>query len=326
MKKALLYVSAACTLLCSCSNTDSPANTQDNGELKALSVSSASMDAFVTRSHVTELTTDGAVIGMFLKDDATSGYTAQANVKYVYAAATPVWGGATATDVIYLNNNNAQVCAYYPYGATVTDASAVALTSQENLVDGSKDLSYSVYNTTDLNNANNTISLTMVHAYAKITFSITRDESYTGTCAVTKIKIADGSDGGKIIPSSSLNITNGTYSDNTPDSVVCALTSTTPVYDGISVTTTPEEAALLLVPVAALDNTTKFTFTVDGNAMSATLNTSSTDILNSLIAGSNYIINVVIKGKGLQIVSVSIADWEDNTNLTDPLEPTLVEP
>lgn len=324
MKKNLFYVSAVCTLLCSCSNNDNPVNVQDNGSLKALAVSSASMDAFATRADVTPLTANGAAIGMFLKADATNGYAAQANVKYVYTAATSKWGGATASDAIYLNNNNAKVCAYYPYAA-VADASAVALTSQENLINGSKDLSYSIYNTAALNNIVNGIALTMNHAYSKITFSITRDESYTGTCAITNVKIEDATNvGTKIRPSGTLNITSGTYTNASAGAVNCALSATTPAFDGITDTATPEQASVLMVPVAALDDATKISFTVDGNVMSTPLDTSvATGVLKALAAGTNYKINVTIKGKGLQITKVDITDWVDNTDLITPLEPAI---
>lgn len=327
MRKNLFYVSAVCTLLCGCSNNDT-SEMRDNGSLTALAVASASMDGFATRS-VTELTTDGAAIGMFLKEDAANGYVAQANVQYVYTAAnTPKWGGATTADAIYLNNNDAWVCAYYPYDATLTDASAVALTSQENLVDGSKDLSYSIYNTATLNNANNEIALTMNHAYSKITFSVTRDESYTGTCAITNVKIEDAATAdSKIISSSSLNITDATYSAiPTLGVVTFAVDATTAVYDGIAdaTTPTPEDVSVLMVPVAALDDVTKISFTVDGNVMSTTLDTSAaTGTLNALAAGTNYKINVTIKGKGLQVTTVDITDWVDNTDLIDPIEPTV---
>ncbi len=330
MKKELIYLSAACAFLCSCSNDDNGVATKDNGVMKALAVSSASMDAFATRAgSVTELATEGAAIGMFLKDDPTNGYVAadNSNIQYVYTAAnTPKWGGATPADVIYLNNNDAQVCAYYPYDAAVTDPAAVALTSQENLVDGSKDLCYSYYNTANLNNANNQIALTMQHAYSKITFSITRDESYASTCAVTNIKIEDATNAdSKIIPSATLDIIGDQlYTLSTAGAVDCPLTDTTPVYDGITDVATPEEASLLMVPVAALDASTKISFTVDGNVMSTTLDTSdTTGILKALAAGTNYKINVTIKGRGLQVTKVDIVDWLDNEDLTDPLEPTI---
>lgn len=332
MKKELIYLSAACAFLCSCSNDDNGVTTKDNGAMKALAVSSASMDAFATRAgSVTELATEGAAIGMFLKDDATNGYVAadNSNIQYVYTAAnTPKWGGATVADVIYLNNNDAQVCAYYPYDATVTDPAAVVLTSQENLLDGSKDMSYSTYNTGTLNNANNTIALTMNHAYAKITFSITRDESYASTCAITHISLEDATNlNSKIIASSSLDITDGTYDASpTLGAVSFDVDATTAVYDGIAdaTTPTPEDVSVLMVPVDQLDGATKISFTVDGNVMSTTLDTSdTTGILKALAAGTNYKINVTIKGRGLQVTKVDIVDWVDNTDLTDPLEPTI---
>lgn len=337
MKKNLVYISAVCTLLCSCSNSDNPVVNPDNGSKTALAVSSASMDAFATRS-VTELTTDGAAIGMFLKDDATNGYVAadNSNVQYVYTAAnTPKWGGAGAADVIYLNDHDAQVCAYYPYSAAVTDPAAVALTSQENLLDGTKDMSYSIYNTGTLNNTNNEIALTMNHAYAKITFSITRDESYASTCAITHISLEDATTpDSKLVKSSFLNITDGTYAAVGVDPATEAITgavgfdvdATTAVYDGIAdaATPTPEDVSVLLVPVAALDDATKISFTVDGNVMSTTLDTSAASgILKALAAGTNYKINVTIKGKGLQVTKVDITDWVENTDLATPIEPTI---
>ncbi len=331
MKKNLVYISAVCTLLCSCSNTDTPVVNPDNGPKTALAVSSTSMDAFATRS-VTELTTDGAVIGMFLKDDATNGYVAAANsnVQYVYtAASTPKWGSSTP---IYLNNKDAQVCAYYPYDTNVADPAAVALTSQENLLDGTKDLSYSIYNAGTLNNANNEIALTMNHAYAKITFSITRDQSYASTCAITHITLEDGTNpDSKLIKSSFLNITDGTYAAVGADPATEAITgavgfdvdATTAIYDGIATTPTPEDVSVLMVPVAALDDATKISFTVDGNVMSTTLNTSdASGVLKALAAGTNYKINVTIKGKGLQVTKVDITDWVD-TPVTGTIEPTI---
>ncbi len=172
----------------------------------------------------------------------------------------------------------------------------------------------------------------MNHAYAKITFSITRDESYASTCAITHISLEDGTNpDSKLVKSSFLNITDGTYAAVGVDPLTEAITgavafdvdATTAVNNGIATTTTPEDVSVLMVPVSALDATTKISFTVDGNVMSTTLDTDSGDALNTLAAGTNYKINVTIKGKGLQVTKVDITDWVDNTPLTNPIEPMI---
>lgn len=317
MKKTCVFASVLCIMLCGCSKNDSPTG---NSAKTALNISSASLNLFMTRgTDAEDLKTEGAAIGLFC--NATTGYEARNNAKYVYSGSgSPQWKGEAESDIIYLNDNNAQLAAYYPYES---EHSLTTFTLFAQEANAAADLCYRKYNDLSsdppLNNTSNTVSLLLSHAYAKITFKITRDVSYSSTCKISAIKIEDGTNAGtKLIPASALNIEDGSYSNDAAGSVSCGITT----IDAIPNVFVPGEASVFMIPVAVLDDTTIFTFTVDGHEMSTTFATDEESSLHELAAGTNYILNVTVKGEALGITSVSVSDWNDSP-IAGTLEPKI---
>jgi hypothetical protein len=263
-----------------------------DGEGTSMSISSLSMAGMGTKS-TTMIATNGVSLGAFRL--AANGYAAQSNVQYTYSTATPGW---SATSPIILNAATASVCAYYPYGAagitSSTDPTAVTLTTQK--YDAAQDLCYAT-NVTTLSSSSPTAAFAMQHAYAQLTFTITRGSLFTGTGNITNIAIANAG----IISSGSFKITDGTFNSSTPGMV-----SFNPGIASIA-SGTPVTTSVLMVPVTtAMTGNLNLFFTVDGKVLTASLPVST--LLPTLAAGSNYNIPVTIAA-AVTVGSVSMVDW-----------------
>ncbi len=307
---ALLLLMALTTLMAGCDGEDN-ALRQEEGE--PLSVAFVSTGAEVVVSglssrassaalrSITELTSGS--IGVYRL--STTNYTAQSNVEYTYSS------GWSTTLPIYLYSETASICAYYPYSATIEDdpttsgtveangPTAIPLTAQ--LYSTAADLCYA----TSLapSSASPSVSFTMNRAYAKMTFTITHDASYSGTCAVTGITIANAG----IRSSNTLDIATGSYGSTTASGSVSVNPAITSITSGSSAT-----ATVLMVPTISgttsetLSGNMTFLFTVDGTTHAATLPV-STNNLTTLAAGSNYQIAVNISGSGFSVALGSTA-------------------
>ncbi len=293
MKKLLFIVVAAVHMLSGCSNEETVSVSPDNTPV-ALSVSSASFPTVMTKAAVP--LTSGS-IGVFL--GTANGYTAINNVQYTYSAGA--WTKTSGGD-IYLGSKAASVCAYYPYSASVTNSSSVSLQSQYYTT--AADFCYAPY-ITNLVNSAPSAAFNMVHAYSRITFTITHDATYTGTCNITGISLTNT--GLKTV--TTLNLTNGTYATGTTGSVSFN-PSITSIASGANTT-----AGVLLVPVTGLTGNIDLVFTVDGLSFSTSLPV-STAALATLSAGVNYQISVTIKYTSLTINSVSTTDWNTQTAIS----------
>ncbi len=303
MRKLFSMAVVACMILSSCTKEDlSPNNT--NGTT-LLGVSTASVSAVATRSSSSNLLTNGSQIGVSLIADAANGYSDLKNVEYDYSTTTSPAGWAPAstnTKNIYLNNLPATVCAYYPLGAaginSSTDQTSVILTSQK--YDAAQDLCYAVKQKAATNIVPS-VSFAMNRAYAEITFSITKDATYTGIGLIDKITISNTT----VRSTNTLDITTGTYGSSIP-------ASESVFYNpGITAITsgTPATSTVLMVPTV-LSGTITFSFVVDGKTMSTTLDASANNLL-ALVFGNNYKANVTLKGTQLVVSSVTTQDWTD---------------
>ena len=261
-------------LIIGCNQEDS----QSKGEGTPMSISSLSMMAGTGTKSSTTITTDGTSLGVFRL--AANGYAAQSNAKYTYSTSLSGW---SATSPITLNTATASVCAYYPYGAagitSSTDPAAVTLTSQK--YDAAQDICYAT-NVITLSSSSPTAAFAMQHAYAQLTFTITRGSLFTGTGNITNISISNAG----ILSSASFKITDGTFNSTTPGVVsfnpgIASITNSIPVT-----------ASVLMVPVtSAMTGNLDLAFTVDGKMMVASLPVSIYGLMN-LVAGNNYNINI----------------------------------
>jgi len=251
-----------------------------DSEAVALSVAQVATTPQMIRSSTAVTSGD---IGVFLSG---AGYTPLSNVKYSYG--TP-WTTATP---IYLLEANANICAYSPYSASMTNASAVTLTSQ--LYSASADLCYAA-NTTKTK-ASPAINFTMNRAYSRITFNITHEETYTGACVVSNISVANAG----VCTGGTLDVTTGTLTGTTAGTVsITPSTAITVAANGTG------SVQLLMVPVTtAMTGDVTVSFTVDGVVRSATISASS---LSTLTAGTNYTINASMGKTGITTALANIS-------------------
>jgi len=315
MKKILAFAIAA-GMLASCSNEDEP---QLQADGVALGVSSASLETVVTKTSTT-IVTDGATIGVYRL--ALNGY-AQAYSEFYYdgTATTPAWTIRNTADNIYLNNNDATVCACTPYDVLNANPAAIELTPQ--VYDPDKDLSYSGLVTTVNNVENRFVFPAMIHAYAQITFAIEKDATYTGTGLVTAISMT----GTEIYENAALNITTGTPAyTNGAGSVTLPFTGLNIAALASGDSPVATQSFFMIPATFNAASTMQFEFTVDGKTMRCTIAPTVTPFedLTALAAGTNYKFTVTIKGTSLIVNSVSVTDWIDETIL-NPLEPNPVQ-
>lgn len=263
-----------------------------NGKSNSLSVASVSTQNVQTRS-TTPLKKDS--IGVFLRPG--NGYVEQANVKYRYNASSSAWETLAP---LYLGSHNASVCAYYPYSSSVTDAQVVPLVSKEYTSES--DFCYAANQ--PASSSAPKVSFTMKHAYARISFHITRGASYAGSSAINYISIKNDS----LCRSVMLNIAEGTYANP-----ALGTFSFDPKISGI-VSGKTEIKQVLLVPVNVVLGKITFTFKIDGEIMSTNADVASYG-LNSLTAGYDYKVSITISGSSLSLNGVSVSDWTDESSI-----------
>nr|WP_321480901.1 fimbrillin family protein [uncultured Bacteroides sp.] len=225
-------------------------------------------------------------LGVFLGSD--NGYTARNNVKYTFG--NP-WSSANPVE---LGSAIPSLCAYYPYNASLSDATAVPLTSQKYST--AADLCYGRISSET--RATTSFSLNLKHAYAQMTLTISRDAGYTGTCAISGVSLSNAG----LNASASLNMFTDVYQPAT--GVVAFNPQISGIDSGKSSTVTA-----LLVPVStAMSGNLVITLTVDGVPMSTSVDT-ATSGLSLLQAGKNYQGTLNIQGVSARLNKVSTADW-----------------
>lgn len=285
---ALLFLFSACK--------DENSGMED-GEGVPLSLGSVSLTLDKTRA--TTLVTSGS-IGVFMSG---TGYTSQNDIEYAYSS-----GWSTLTP-IYLYKKNASVCAYHPYSASITNSSAVVLTSQN--YNAAADLSFAAAQTKT--SASPGVSFTMTRAYSMLTFSITHEASYTGSCAISDISVSNSG----ILTGGSLNIATGVLSGKTA--------ATVSFNPGITVASgSTASAQVLMVPVTtAMTGNITLSFTVDGVVKTATLSTST---LSTLAAGKNYTVNVTILQPGFKVTLANEAGTGNTIMAAEPANCYMLTP
>lgn len=298
MTKSILYLVIAAMCLISCS-TDDQFLKPDLGKEVPLKIESVMTAKVMTRADYKSLAEEGSEIGLL-----TSGLLGSVdpinNAKYVYNIGDfGSWEPASDKETIKLNDNAIEICAYYPYGLE-HEYHNFNLTAQKH--DPLKDLCYSTRQS--FSNRNMVASFEMKHAYAKITFSITRDmTSYVEPCVIDRIFIKDKAS----------NLIKGIYASGAIDlfldnysNLLAGEVAYDPEIKGID-NGKPVESSVLMIPSKKLGENTAFAFRVDGKMMEATI---SNTTLSELEAGHNYKISVIIKGKRENVRVVSTGTLE----------------
>lgn len=296
MKTKFMFAFALAALMASCSQDESVDNLS-NGKTP-LNISLASVSATTRGGYDTGGLLSEGSIGVYATG---TGYNS-ANVQYNYA--TPSWIPQDAASAINLSNETATLFAYGPYAAAFS-RTATGLTAGEYTE--AKDLCTTTV--TDFDNTHPTANLILFHAYSRMSFIITKDASYTGTCKIENIAVS----GPAIYATATANFSTAT-------TVLSSLTPGVVEYDPaiLSITTTPVTKSFLIIPAATAEFTvgTTVTFKVDGVNLTALLPVALPGEITGagikeLLAGSNYVVNIRIKGTQLIINSVTVNPWND---------------
>lgn len=268
-----------------------------------LSFSNLTFEDIQTRATLT----DGS-LGVFRL--ASSSYTsAKSNVRYNYVSS---WTAASTP--VYLNKSQATLNLYYPYNASYSNSTAIPLTSQ---VPGTNQANALWYSRMTVASTDLPLNLSLKQAYARMTFNFTHLASYTGNCAISNITISNS----EIISTATLNIedTDGyPYTAGTKGSV-----SFNPNISSIASGASDASGIVLMVPVASLTGNITFSVTIDGVVKTGTLSSTS---LSSLLAGSNYQININIEKLGLTLVANSYSGSTNGSLISETANCYIVAP
>ncbi len=293
-KGVFVFAFAFAALFISCSQ-DEVVNNQSNVK-KPLNVSLASVSAVTRGVYDAGGLLETGSIGVY----ATGAGYASENVQYSYG--TSSWAPQNVANTIYLSNETATLFAYGPYNAafsrTATSLAAGEYTESRDLC---------ITTVTGFTNTNSDVNFTLSHAYSRLSFVITKDASYSGTCKIENIAIS----GPAIFTTAKADFSSAA-------AVISNQTAGTVQYNPAlaSMLAAPVTKSFLIIPAAttAFTAATTLMFTIDGVNLKATLPVASPGAstnagIKELVAGSNYIVNIRIKGTQLIINGVQVNQW-----------------
>lgn len=280
----------------------------------ALHVSSAVIatgTTIATRADVGDVlvsVTSGS-LGIF-RSQGTNYTSTLDNLQYTYIDSDKGWHPATTSDTIYLNGDDAEVCAYYPYNgdATYSNAAKIPVCSGKYIGFGAIpadsyngiDLCYATNRT--LNGSQRATTFELKHAMAMLEFKISKDAGYKGDCRITSVSIQNP----ELLSESQLNITNGTYSDNFYKAPVTYNPGTDDT--GILIESTAATTAALLVPFKP--TTAGLTITFVTNGVNVEANIPASKIAN-VEAGKRYTVSITMKAASMQVTGVDMVPWDE---------------
>lgn len=278
-------------------------------------------------------TTAGTTVAVYATGD---DYTSSNN----YAVYTLQDGGgwsnvASDDNKIFLTSKAATIYAYYPTDNKYDTDSKISVTTLEGdentaitVVDngiafatGETDYMYATAVSDVTNKSNNSVALNMQHAMSMISFCVKKDASYAGGGELTKIVVKDNGDNttlGKGDDSGlKMNITDGTITGNLVDATYTRKIVKSGSSDNYTIDTNSDEKfGILVLPIgSSIGENIQAIFTIDEADYTVTLKAPSNGSDNSgyLLAGSNYTYTVTLKGTGLAISSVTVAEWTAGT-------------
>ncbi|MCD8184184.1 MAG: fimbrillin family protein [Bacteroides sp.] len=155
--------------------------------------------------------------------------------------------------------------------------------------------------------------ITLTHAYARLTLTVTKDASFAAAATFTNLSLA----GTHIYTEGTYNVFNTTvpfpasaYSGarTGTQAIDCPISPASTLPQGATANTCT--FSLLLIPVSLTTDDIKLTLTVNGEKMSVKLPISK--IAGSKFeAGKNYNVNLTLTSGTLTVSSVSLVNWEN---------------
>lgn len=265
----------------------------------------------------------------------------EANIYAHYPAYKPESGGALAASGTALKvNGSEQVTASSTVNISVfpgTESAAIDASTDNSgsstallTALGEVDYMYADQTSTpkasykkDVSGKEGTVTLSMKHALAMVSFRVYADHTYRNTGALTKLVLANKSgttlNNGGTTPT--MKISDGTI---TSGSSPAAATYTRGIsnYTLEKATADSEQArteaqsaskkvSILVLPESTSDKTNvEVTLKIDGQDYAVSLGNAAT---NAWKAGENYLYTVKLSGKELSITSVTVAQWSGKT-------------
>lgn len=304
----LYAASLALLLLAACSSQDSAWGDGDEAaDRRPLAVASlqAPLSSPQTRVTTSPLPADGEV-GFFVLADGS--YAAVNNKKGIYKADQGLW---LPTDSIWLSRSAAKLALYYPYDAAQTADGKLNLSAMVRPADGSKDLSSARFEA-DSHTKDISLTLTQLYSRLSLTFVKMADVEYTGTSALTALKL----EGAGVYATAAYSLSDAKYTYTTEG-------YTTPIT-GVTIKGTNAAAAdatkvdLLLPPYQTLTQDLTLTATVDTKEMKIVI--PKVKLNNTLTAGKQYNITVKLKPTALVLGSVNTTEWDSQTAFNEEAE------
>lgn len=295
-------------LLVACSQDEGEQDNNSTTLRSTLQVAALSTDDGVATRATTNYPTDKH-IGFFVKKNTASGYEACNNSDGVYSTSRKLW--LPTPDSIWLNNNTADLSVYAPYDATHGTDGTLKLAACFRPGDGSKDISYTTFTA---NNKTAAPDLTLTHVYARLTISVTRDAPYTKEVTFNAV----GMEGENIYKDASFK-----PFDASPYTYGATKKFTLAVNPAVSLTASAPTAKfdLLLIPSALSADVTLLLTATDENFKTVL---PRGKFNNALKEGKQYQVNVKLKGTILEVVSVTITDW-NNEIIDGEQEPPFID-
>lgn len=263
-----------------------------------LKITSADLQAETTVTRTFTALGSGASIGVFLRNaPGGSSYTQRNNVRY--NCESEIWNPVTEDARIYLTSADANVCAYYPYQSSVTDATQVLLVPHILAAD-EVPLAYAVSQKVNVPDMNVTFS--MRQAYSWLVLDFKRGNAKDD---ITLSEFSLNNSG--LYKESVINITNGIDVTNTPaDGGMITFAGDIALAKNNSVTRN-----LFMPPSSSLVGGLKVSVKVKeyGNKVLSTTLAG----LTALERGYKYAVTLTVDGTVLGVTSVEVLPWAEST-------------
>ncbi|GAA6243535.1 hypothetical protein F030043B2_25770 [Bacteroides fragilis] len=262
----------------------------------------------------------------------------EANIYAHYPAYKPGTGGALATTGTALKvNGSGQVTANSTVNISVfpgTESAAIDASTDNSgsstaLLTASGEVDYMYADQTsapkasykkDVSGKEGTVTLSMKHALAMVSFRVYADHTYQNTGALTKLVLANKS--GTILNNGGTNptmkISDGTItSGSSPAAATYTRGISNYTLQKASVDTdaartaaqnASKKVSILVLPESTQDKTNvEVTLKIDGQDYAVSLGNATT---NAWKAGENYLYTVKLSGKELSITTVTVTKWD----------------
>lgn len=258
-----------------------------------LVITGARLQTEVTETRANQEVPRGTSIGVFLSNPVGSmDYTPKINIQYTNAASS--W--SPPAEDIRLKAQDANLCAYYPYDASVTDAGRVSI-KPKKLTNGEGALAFA--NGVIANSEKNAINFTMKQACSLLVLNFIRESKD----AITLNDLSLTNNG--FYKESVLNINDGhTVNNSKADGGMLLIPGeiTLPKSGNVS-------CYIALPPPASLTNGVTISMKVKeyGNRKLTTTITR----LTQMEQGYRYDVALAVNGTSLGVTSVEKLEWDD---------------